>query len=563
MNNKNEPQANGPSARSAKDPNQTLKKTGTRNQKTTKNGTVFKGETPSMHGNVFEVLGEKGIKNQFKDTLEALERYAGETYSEEIFLLQPIFKRLERPKLEPPKPPTKKPAGTPTKTQKSIVKTKEEQEPSTKEEQELSFSDDQQSDTKTGEDEDALSEWDRLIHTERIKMYLRQEQRLKAAMIGIYNVAWGQCSRRMKDQLEANKKYADIKKNDDIVGLLRLVKVLSHQYAGTRTVEESIDDAVFKLMTYHQGENDSVSDHIRNIKNLCQVLEHYGGWFMNDQDLIKAEEKKDMDAGNAKKTEREYRKIVRNRAAALRALKSSRYKAVISDIRKKYLYKENVYPSNLAEAQELLNHYALTSRSTETRTAGQRKERNVGEANNVMRGAQYMQEKDDREQVPGTDGNVYDVTCFHCQKYGHYAVQCPGIDSTKKNETEEIHHNEEVSVSSEEDSGDESMIISMCNYLAGEKTYGNNSILLDTGSTVSVFKNTKMLTDVKDSGTTMRALTNGGYQDSTERGVLPGFFPVWVNRSSRMNILAMSDVRKKFRVTIDTGQANEIVVHLS
>ena len=61
----------------------------------------------------------------------------------------------------------------------------------------------------------------------------------------------------------------------------------------------------------------------------------------------------------------------------------------------------------------------------------------------------------------------------------------------------------------------------------------------------------------------MRALTNGGHQDSTEKGILPGFFPVWVNRKSRMNILAWKDVRRKFRITADTGVANEIVVHLS
>ena len=72
-----------------------------------KSRATFKGKTPGMHGNLFEVLGEKGIKNQFKDSLEALERYAGETYPKEITLLQPIFKRLERPNLEPPTPPKK------------------------------------------------------------------------------------------------------------------------------------------------------------------------------------------------------------------------------------------------------------------------------------------------------------------------------------------------------------------------------------------------------------------------------------------------------------------------
>ena len=78
-----------------------------RQAKGPRGSTFFKGESPNMHGNVFEVLGERGTRRQFKDTLEALERYTGETYPREIALLQPMFRRLEEPKLEAPKAPLK------------------------------------------------------------------------------------------------------------------------------------------------------------------------------------------------------------------------------------------------------------------------------------------------------------------------------------------------------------------------------------------------------------------------------------------------------------------------
>ena len=120
-----------------------------------------------------------------------------------------------------------------------------------------------------------------------------------------------------------------------------------------------------------------------------------------------------------------------------------------------------------------------------------------------------------------------------------------------------------MTVYSEGSSDDESMIISYCNYLTKEKTHDENSILINTGSTVSVFRNPKMLTDVRETGTTMRALTNGGYQDSSKQGILPSFFPLWLNEKSRINILVIKDIRKKFRVTADTSKAKEIVVHLS
>ena len=89
------------------------------------------------------------------------------------------------------------------------------------------------------------------------------------------------------------------------------------------------------------------------------------------------------------------------------------------------------------------------------------------------------------------------------------------------------------------------------------------SILLDTGSTVSVFKNRDLLKNVKTSENTLCAYTNGGHQDSSLQGDLPGFFRVWYNPSSMVNILAWCDVRKKFRITTDTNIETTINVHIN
>ena len=44
--------------------------------------------------------------------------------------------------------------------------------------------------------------------------------------------------------------------------------------------------------------------------------------------------------------------------------------------------------------------------------------------------------------------------------------------------------------------------------------YSDTDILIDTGSTCSVFKNAKMLINIMRSKVIMRAVTNGGHQDS-------------------------------------------------
>ena len=97
---------------------------------------------------------------------------------------------------------------------------------------------------------------------------------------------------------------------------------------------------------------------------------------MNDQMFIDIEKKKDKDVGITVKSDGEYRKLVRNRSAALRALKSAKNKGALRDVRRNYLYKKNGYPNSLTEAQELLNHYSVTSRTTENRGNG-KKEKNI------------------------------------------------------------------------------------------------------------------------------------------------------------------------------------------
>ena len=44
---------------------------------------------------------------------------------------------------------------------------------------------------------------------------------------------------------------------------------------------------------------------------------------------------------------------------------------------------------------------------------------------------------------------------------------------------------------------------------------------------------------------------------------IPGFFTVWYNPDSMLNILSFADVRRKFRVTMETAKDPSFKVHLS
>ena len=86
-------------------------------------------------------------------------------------------------------------------------------------------------------------------------------------------------------------------------------------------------------------------------------------------------------------------------------------------------------------------------------------------------------------------------------------------------------------------------------------------ILLDSQSTISVFRNLNMLTNLRESERTLRAITNGGHQDSNMVGDFPNLGEVWYNDKSIANILSLADVRKVCRVTMDSDDEPALLVH--
>ena len=92
--------------------------------------------------------------------------------------------------------------------------------------------------------------------------------------------------------------------------------------------------------------------------------------------------------------------------------------------------------------------------------------------------------------------------------------------------------------------------------------YSSSDILLDSGSSCSVFNNDEILENIIDSDTTLRCYTNGGHQDSHKKEYFRGFFYIWYNPMSMLNILSFSEVRKKFKITMNTNKETSINAHL-
>jgi hypothetical protein len=94
----------------------------------------------------------------------------------------------------------------------------------------------------------------------------------------------------------------------------------------------------------------------------------------------------------------------------------------------------------------------------------------------------------------------------------------------------------------------------------------NNSmkelILLDSNLMALVFCNPKYITNIKKANKVLELGTNGVPMTLDMICDLPLFGTVWFNEKSIANIISLSGITKKYRVTMDSIKDKALLVHL-
>jgi len=88
-------------------------------------------------------------------------------------------------------------------------------------------------------------------------------------------------------------------------------------------------------------------------------------------------------------------------------------------------------------------------------------------------------------------------------------------------------------------------------------------ILLDSQSTVDVFSNLRLLTNIRNSKTTLTLHCNPGKAIVTQKGDLKGYRTVWYYPEGIANILSLHKVQEKYKITYDSSTMAGFVVHKS
>ena len=70
-------------------------------------------------------------------------------------------------------------------------------------------------------------------------------------------------------------------------------------------------------------------------------------------------------------------------------------------------------------------------------------------------------------------------------------------------------------------------------------------VILDSGSTISLFRDKKMLKDIRMAKNSLLMLTNAGKKQITKQGDIPGFGRVWFDPSAVANLFSLLDVIRR------------------
>ena len=100
----------------------------------------------------------------------------------------------------------------------------------------------------------------------------------------------------------------------------------------------------------------------------------------------------------------------------------------------------------------------------------------------------------------------------------------------------------------------------MFTFSQSRKNIPDNSILLDSQSTVDIFCNPRLVENICRVKDRMKIQCNAGTRVTNLVGDLPGYGPVWFNLRAIANVISLKLVKEKYHIQYDSDEKDGFVV---
>ena len=234
-------------------------------------------------------------------------------------------------------------------------------------------------------------------YDKEIDHYLKDLKQYKKNKGIVFVVIMGQCSPAMKNKLKSMSEFKQLDKDNDVIGLLKLIKNLTHAKVDIQYEHWCAMQSVRKLLLIQQHEREDLTAYYDRLVANRDVAEEQWGKLLPTK-LVSDSTDEDE---------------VRNRFQAcifLAGADKPKYGKVVEELNNQFLSGQNNYPKSVEAMMEYLSHRMDEKQKEKTPT----KKKDDTEDEGI--GATSLAQKGNKKKH---------FKCYKCGGKGHKAPDCP------------------------------------------------------------------------------------------------------------------------------------------